>query len=143
MILLDTNVVSEIYKPKPNSSVVAWINSQPQEQLYLCTPVLAELRFGVELLDDGDRKNRLWATIERLRNELYRDRILSFDVPAALEYGRIAALRQKAGRRIGQIDGLVAAIACANGATVATRNTKHFDDLGIDVVDPFGFFAGQ
>ena len=137
MILLDTNIVSEVYKPRPDALVVNWIDAQPRDLLYLCTPVLAEMYFGIELLDEGDRKNRLRASIERLQNELYRDRILVFDVLSAIEYGQIAASRRKSGQRINQVDGLIAAIARANGATLATRNSRHFVDLGLNVIDPF------
>jgi predicted nucleic acid-binding protein len=137
MILIDTNVVSEIYRPQPNASVLAWLDAQPRDLLYVCTPVLAEMRFGVALLEPGLRKDRLRITIDRIENELYRDRILVFDVPSAAKYGRIAALRQKAGRIMGQLDGLIAAIALANSATLATRNTRDFTDLGLDVINPF------
>jgi predicted nucleic acid-binding protein len=137
MILLDTNIVSELYRPQPSAFVLTWLDRQSRDILYLCTPVLAEMHFGVALLDSGPRKDRLRTTINRIENELYRDRILVFDAPSAAEYGRIAALRQKAGRIMGRLDGLIAAIALANNATLATRNTRDFTDLGLDVIDPF------
>jgi predicted nucleic acid-binding protein len=137
MILLDTNVVSEIYRPRPSLLVLAWLDAQPREELYMCAPVLAELRFGLELLDESDRKERLRATIDRLQNELYHDRILAFDISAAIEYARIAALRQKAGNVMEQLDCLIAAIALANGANLATRNTRHFANIGLDLINPF------
>lgn len=137
MIVLDTNVVSEIYRPRPSGPVIAWLDAQPRTSLYLCTPVLAELRFGVELLEQSMRKDRLRATIDRLENEIYRDRILVFDAASAVEYGRLAASRQRAGRPIEQMDALIAAIALINGATLATRNDKDFADLGLDVFNPF------
>ena len=137
MIVLDTNVVSEIYRPRPNGSVIAWLDAQPRASLYLCTPVLAELRFGVERLEQSPREERLRATIDRLENEIYRDRILLFDAASAVEYGRLAASRQRAGRSIEQMDALIAAIALINGATLATRNDKDFAGLGLDVFNPF------
>ncbi|MBI3702540.1 MAG: type II toxin-antitoxin system VapC family toxin [Rhizobiales bacterium] len=137
MILLDTNIVSELYKPVPSSLVIAWLDVQPVDSLYLCTPVLAELRFGAELLDDGKRKDWLRATINQLENELYRERILVFDAASAAEYGRIAAARRRNGRTIQQMDGLIAAIALANRATLATRDINGFGDLGLDVINPF------
>lgn len=137
MIILDTNVVSEIYRPRPSRAVIAWLDAQPRASLYLCTPVLAELRFGVELLEPSSRRDRLRDSIDRLEIEIYRDRILAFDAASAVEYGRLAASRQRAGRPIEQMDALIASIALINGATLATRNEKDFADLGIDVFNPF------
>lgn len=137
MILLDTNVVSEVYRPRPNPSVMAWLDAQPAASLYLCTPVLAELRFGAEYLDEGKRRDWLCATIDRLEKELYRDRILVFDTASATAYGRIAAARRKAGQTMQQMDGLIAAIALANGVSLATRNERDFANLGLDVINPF------
>ena len=141
MILLDTNIVSELYTPKPRGSVVAWLNSQPNELLYLCTPVLAELRFGMECLGPSRRKEWLGSAIDRLENELYQDRILTFDRAAAAAYGAIAATRRLAGAAMQQMDALIAAIARANGAALATRNMQHFAGLGIDLINPFEITA--
>jgi toxin FitB len=137
MILLDTNVISEFYRPEPNAMVAAWADAQARGTLYLCTPVLAELRFGVERLAAGRRRDRLRDTIDRIENRLYRGRIIVFDAAAASEYGRVAANRQKAGRRIGQMDAMIAAIALIHGASLATRNTNDFDNLGLELVNPF------
>jgi len=137
MILLDTNVVSEIYRPEPSRIVIDWIDLQPRLSVYLCTPVLAELRYGMECLVDGARKDRLRATIERLEGNLYRDRILVLDTAAAAEYGHVAANCRKLGRPINQMDGLIAAIGLAHSAVLATRNAKDFSGLGLDLVNPF------
>lgn len=137
MILLDTNVVSETLQRQPNAAVIAWIDQQPSELMHLCTPVLAELRFGVERLDAGARKESLRAAINRFENELYRERILAFDIAASAEYGRLVAARRKIGRPIDQMDAFVAAIALSQGAILATRNTKHFADLGLELINPF------
>jgi toxin FitB len=137
VILLDTNVVSEALHPRPNLSVMAWINTQPYESLYICTPVLAELRFGLELLEEGRRKDYLRRAIDKIESEAFFGRIWPFDVAAAREYSNLAAERQKKGRRIDLMDGLVAAIARAQGAILATRNAAHFADLGIKLINPF------
>ena len=137
MILLDTNVVSEIYRPQPAAAVIGWIDSQPSTSLYLCTPVIAELRFGMERLPDGARKERIRNAIDRLESDLYRDRILTFDLAAAAEYGRLVAKRRKSGNVINPMDALIAAIGLANGAEVATRNIKDFADLGLELINPF------
>jgi predicted nucleic acid-binding protein len=137
VILLDTNIVSETLRPSPNRSVIVWLDAQPPESLYLCTPVIAELLFGVERLPAGTRKNRLRAAVDRLEVDLYRDRILTFDLAASKEYARIAASRAASGRTIGQMDVLIAAIAISYRTALATRNVKHFSDLGIDLINPF------
>jgi predicted nucleic acid-binding protein len=137
MILLDTNIVSEGLRARPNPVVLEWTDAQDYESLYLCTPVLAELRFGLELIDSGRRKDFLRRGIEKIEADLFLGRILPFDIPAAREYSYLAAERQKRGRRIDLMDGLVAAIARAHGAILATRNVNHFADLGLDVINPF------
>jgi predicted nucleic acid-binding protein len=137
MILLDTNVVSEGWKPKPNPQVVAWLNAQPADSVYVCIPVFAELRFGVELLDPGPRKDRLQAWVDRLETEVYQGQILTLDLLAAHEFGRLAACRQKSGRRMDPMDAMIAAIALAHGMTLATRDTQDFADLGLDLINPF------
>jgi hypothetical protein len=137
MILLDTNIISEIFRPQPDTAVIAWLDDQSRSLLYLCTPVLAELRFGLERLAPSQRQNRLRATIDQFENDLYRDRILVFDSAAASEYGRIAAKRQRAGRPIEQMDALIAAIALTHGAAIATRNMKDFAEVGLELINPF------
>lgn len=137
MILLDTNVVSEGWKPKPNPQVVAWLNAQPADSVYVCIPVFAELRFGVELLDPGPRKDRLQAWVDRLETEVYQGQILTLDLLAAHEFGRLAARLQKSGRRMDPMDAMIAAIALAHGMTLATRDTQDFADLGLDLINPF------
>ncbi len=137
MILLDTNVVSELYRPTPDASVVAWFDVQPYDLLYLCAPVLAELRYGMERLDDGRRKDALRGALDRLESELYRGRVLPFDVTCVAAYGRLVAARKKSGRTMQQMDALIAAIAAVNGAALATRNIEHFGGLGLELINPF------
>jgi predicted nucleic acid-binding protein len=143
MILLDTNIISEVYRPQPTAAVIGWIDSQPSASLYLCTPVIAELRFGMERLDAGPRKERIRTVIDRLENDLYRDRILTFDLAAAAEYGRLVAKRRKSGSAINPMDALIAAIGLANGAEIATRNIKDFADLGLVLINPFEMAGGR
>jgi hypothetical protein len=137
MILLDTNVISDPARPAPNLAVRAWLDAQPSASLFLCTPVLAELRFGVERLADGARKRRLRVAADQIEYDLYRDRILSFDASAASQYGRVAADRGRMGRRMGQMDALIASIALAHRAALATRDTEGFTDLGLELINPF------
>jgi predicted nucleic acid-binding protein len=137
MILLDTNVISEHLRPRPNPNVIAWIDAQPANEVYICTPVLAELRFGAERLSPGPKQSDLHAAIDRIESSLYQGRILPFDAAAAAQYGRLAANRERMGRCMGQMDGLIAAIALAHQATVATRDERDFAGLGFEVVNPF------
>lgn len=143
MIILDTNVVSESFRPNPNSNVVEWLNTQTASDIFICAPVLAELRFGIERLIDGARKDHLREAIERLQNEIFLDRILPFDVAAAIQYGRVVADRERMGRPIQQMDALIAAIGLSNQATLATRNTQDFTDLELALFDPFALSSSQ
>jgi len=95
------------------------------------------LRYGIERLEDGRQKELLLTSVNRFENELYRGRILSFDQPAAAHYARLTARRERQGRRIDQMDALIAAIAVTHGATLATRNERDFADIGLDIVNPF------
>jgi toxin FitB len=137
MILLDTNVISEGLTRRPHAVVKAWIDAQSMNVLYLCTPVLAELHYGAELLSDGIRKQQLRAAIDRIEEDLFPGRILALDVEAAREYARLTADRRKKGRPIDLMDAMIAAIARSQGAILATRNVDDFADLGIEIVNPF------
>jgi predicted nucleic acid-binding protein len=143
MIVLDTNVVSESWKPEPNPAVALWLNAQPTYSLYLCTPVLAELRFGIERLPNSRRRTFLESWVARLEAEAFRDRILPLDLAAAAEFGRLAARREKLGRRMEPMDALIAGIAASQGATLATRDTSDFDDLGLELINPFEVSASR
>jgi predicted nucleic acid-binding protein len=137
MIVLDTNVVSETFRDNANEQVLDWIDSQARRSLYLCTPVVAELRYGAERLAPGRRQAFLRAAIERSVDELFRDRILQFDVAATIAYSRLVVRREQLGRRIELMDALIAAIALTHGAAVATRDTQDFAELGLDLINPF------
>ena len=116
---------------------MAWIDAQVANTVHICTPVLAELRFGAERLELGRKQADLRAAIDEIESNLYRGRIFAFDIAAAAEYGRLVAKRERMGRRIEQMDALIAAIALTQGATLATRDIGDFADLGLEVVNPF------
>jgi predicted nucleic acid-binding protein len=143
MMLLDTNVVSEIWRDSPNPSVLAWLDSQPEQLLFICTPVVAELRYGVERLPDGKRKNRLRAAFEKLCSNGYRGRILSFDLESAICFGHLRAHRDRLGRPVELIDAMIAAVAVANRMVLVTRNVQDFSDIGLDLIDPFSADIGR
>ena len=139
MIVLDTNIVSEGFRAKPHPAVIGWIDARPHDTLFICSPVLAELRFGIALLKPGARQTTLQTAADTLEYDQYEGRILSFDARAAAAYGRLAAARQRSGKPIGLMDGLIAAIALANNADIATRDVYGFSELGLNVINPFEF----
>ena len=137
MIVLDTNVVSELLRPAPAQTVEAWLAVQDGATIYFTAVGEAELRLGVAILPAGRRRAALADAIEAMLEEDFRDRILPFGRDAAQAYAAIAASRRAAGRPISQFDCQIAAIACANDAAVATRNTGDYEGCGIDVIDPW------
>jgi predicted nucleic acid-binding protein len=141
MIILDTNVLSELLRPDPAKPVERWLSAQDGAKVYFSTVGEAELRHGVAILPAGKRRNALTTAIEGLLDEDFRDRILPFDRDAARAYATIAAVRRAAGRPISQFDCQIAAIARAHEATVATRNTSDYEGCGIDLINPWTFSA--
>lgn len=137
MIILDTDVVSEGLKARPDMLVQVWVDSHDSRILHLCAPVMAEIRYGAGLLPPGTKQDILQAAADRLENDLYENRILPFDTRAASVYGRIVAARQRIGKPIGPVDGMIAAIAISHGASVATRDTYGFSDIGLSIINPF------
>ncbi|MFN3219944.1 MAG: type II toxin-antitoxin system VapC family toxin [Acidimicrobiales bacterium] len=137
MLLLDTNVVSEVMRPQPSPSVVAWLAEQLPEHLHLSTITIAEIHFGLALLDDADRRADLVRRFERFVLDGFASRIIVFDQAAAVAYGAIAAGRRRAGHPIAVPDAQIAAIARTQRLTLATRNTRDFGDLELDLLDPF------
>ena len=137
MFILDTNVVSELMLPVPNASVVDWVAGQAASNLYLSTVTEAELRFGVEILPTGARRDRLLAVVEGILTEDFAGRILPFDSAAARAYALVAAARRAQRRSVDHADCQIAAIALSLGASVATRDTGDFEGGGIEVVNPW------
>ena len=137
MIILDTNIVSELLRPAPEPRVVAWLAAQDGAQVYLTTISEAELRYGVAILADGKRREALTEAVEGMLQDDFRERILPFDSPAAKAYAAIVTARRAAGRPISQSDCQIAAIGRARRAAIATRNTRDFEGCGIEVIDPW------
>lgn len=137
MIVVDTNVVSELLKPAPAPQVEAWLANQEGATVFFTAVGEAELRFGVAILPASRRRTILASTIEAMLDEDFRGRILPFDRVAARAYAVIAAERRAAGRPISQFDCQIAAIARTHEAAVATRNTGDFEGCGIAVIDPW------
>jgi len=137
MILLDTNILSELMRPAPANAVEAWLSVQPATSLFISAVTEAELRFGLALLPDGKRRNALATAMEGMLAEDFAGRILPFDRAAAAAYAEIAAERRKTGRPIAQFDAQIAAIARSRNAALATRNVPDFEDCGIQLVNPW------
>jgi predicted nucleic acid-binding protein len=137
VILLDTNVISQAMKPDGNSAVRSWLSSKLKSDLYLCAPVLAELWYGAEILPSGRKRDALLRACELIEREKFAGRILSFDQMSARHFARLRAIRKVAGEPLPVMDGVIASIAAAHSMTLATGNTKHFQDLGVPLVDPF------
>lgn len=137
MIIIDTNVISELLRPTPEPAVEAWLGAQDGLSIYLTAISEAELRFGVAIMINGKRRDGLATAIDRILRDNMAGRILPFDSAAARAYATIAATRRSAGRPIAQSDCQIAAIARAHGAPVATRNTPDFEDCGIDLTNPW------
>ena len=137
MILLDTNILSELMRPVPEKGVEQWLADQPDASVFISAITEAELRYGVALLPAGKRRSALTAVIEDMLGEDFTGRILPFDSAAAVAFAEIAATRRQAGRPIAQADAQIAAIARSRGAALATRNVPDFDGCGVDVVNPW------
>jgi toxin FitB len=137
MILLDTNVLSDAMLPKPDPAVIAWLDRQPRLSVWTSSVTVLELRFGIALLPRGRQRTRLEQALERTLSEMIEDRILALDTVAAEETAVLMADRQRRGRPVELRDAMIAGIAIARKATLATRNTRHFADLPITVVDPW------
>lgn len=137
MILLDTNVLSELMRPAPDAAVERWLTAQPDTSMFISAITEAELRYGAALLPSGKRRSTLTAEIEGMLDEDFGGRILPFDRLAAQAFAAIAADRRGAGRPISQADAQIAAIARSRGASLATRNVPDFDGCGIEVINPW------
>ena len=137
MIVLDTNVLSELIRRTPEPAVVDWIAAQPVASLFTTFVNEAEMRYGVAVLPDGARKAALESAVSGMFAEDFSGRVLAFDGPAARSYATLAANRRRLGRPISQFDALIAATARSRGASIATRNAADFANCGIDVIDPW------
>jgi len=137
MIVLDTNVISELMRAEPHAGVVAWLGRHPNTSLFTTTLTQAEIVYGLRLLADGKRRTALMEAADLLFETDMAGRVLPFDTNAAHFFALIAAERRAAGRPVSQIDCQIAAIARSRGAALATRNVRDFKGCGITVHDPW------
>jgi toxin FitB len=136
MIIIDTNVVSELMRPEPDPGVASWVRARDRRELRMTAISLAEVRYGIARLPDGRRKQVLLGAADEIFSA-FADQILPVDAAAAEHYAVIASSRERAGKPIPGFDALIAAVCRSQGATLATRNVSDFDGTGIEVINPW------
>jgi predicted nucleic acid-binding protein len=137
MILLDTNVLSALMQSEPDPAVVAWLDSEPAESIWTTSITVFEIRFGLEILASGRRRRMLEDAFDRMLADDFEGRVIPFDEAAAQWAGRFAAVRRRAGHSIEIRDAQIAGTAAARKAAIATRNIRHFEELGPKLIDPW------
>jgi len=137
MIILDTNVISEVMSLSPSPEVLAWLRAVPIFGLGTTTISIAEIRYGVARLPIGRRRSELEARFNNYRARIFDNRVFGFDGLAADAYGELVAARERRGRPLAGLDALIAAIASSRGLAVATRDVRDFEGCGILVIDPW------
>lgn len=137
MIVLDTNVVSELMRAQPHRGVLAWADRQAEHTLFTTTITLAEIRFGIAALPTGRRRTALQAAFEDSVRPVFGNRVLDFDEAASRAYAELRAGARARGDAIGDVDAMIAAITRAHRFVVATRDVEPFRAAGVDVVNPF------
>ena len=137
MIVLDTNVISELDRPRPDQYLVDWFTRTELSDLYLCAPVIAEIAFGGYRVLFRDNSERYLKALHLRVNVTFVGRILDFSTEAALKHGEIRSKLELSGDQVSLVDTQIAAICLVTGAALATRNTKDFQGLGIVLINPF------
>lgn len=137
MIILDTNVISELMKPEPYEIVLDWIRGQEQKNLAVSVITLAEISYGLERLPQGKRRADLQGRFERLVDQGFHDRVFQFESKSALLYGELCHIRLSQGLHLDAFDMLIAAIALVNDCAIATRNTSDFQGCSLQLLNPF------
>lgn len=137
MVVLDTNVVSELTRQTPNQDVFDWVAAQVKANLFLTAVTEAELRYGIARMDAGRQREELLRETESMLAFDFAGRILPFDGAAAREYADLRVSLESIGHPVGDMDLMIAAIARQRGAAVATRNTRDFADCGVPLINPW------
>lgn len=136
-LLLDTNVLSEVTRPTPDAGVLNWLHGLDEDRSFISVVSIAEIRRGVALMDAGRKREALADWLARDLPQRFEQRVLPVDEPVALAWGDLMALARRSGRGLSSMDGLIAATAVAQQLTLATRNTKDFEGLGLELFDPW------
>ncbi len=137
MIVLDTNVVSEIMKNSPSIHVLTWLDQQPVNQLFITAITVAEISYGINVLPNGKRQQLLESAFHNAVNGAFKHRILFFDDAAAQLYGKLMSHRKALGRPLSVLDGQIAAMTAAKQASLATRNIRDFENCNLELINPF------
>jgi predicted nucleic acid-binding protein len=137
MIILDTNVLSALMRHSAEKKVVEWLDKQPRTSIWTTSVTILEIRYGLQILPAGKRRSALIQTFEKVLVDKIESRVAPFDTAAAQQAGDLIALRHRQGRPEELRDTMIAGIVLASHATLATRNTSHFEDLSVPVVNPW------
>ncbi len=137
MIILDTNIISEMMKSVPAEKVSSWLDQQEVNQLYITTITIAEISYGLNVLPKGSRRQLLENAFNKTIHAAFKHRVLPFDESAAHLYGKMMGHRKELGRPLSVLDGQIAAIARMQDATLATRNIRDFANCEVDLINPF------
>jgi len=137
MIILDTNVVSELMRPSPDSRVLHWFSGQAAEDLHVTAVTMAEILYGIELISTSRRREAVRAGAEKMFEAVFADRILTFEDRTARSFSQIASSRRRQGKPMSEFDAQIAAITRVHGATLATRNPYVFEGCGVRLVNPW------
>jgi predicted nucleic acid-binding protein len=136
-LLLDTNVLSEVTKPRPHEGVLKWLHGLDEDRTFISIVSIAEIRGGIALMDSGRKRDALDEWLAHDLPQRFESRILPVEGLVALAWGDLMALAKRSGRGLASMDGLIAATAVAHQSTLTTRNTKDFEGFGIDIIDPW------
>ena len=137
MIVLDTNVISALMRREPEKPVVKWLDAQPAASVWITAITVMEIRFGLQTMPKGRRQDALVRAFEMMLESMIEGRIASFDAEAGIQAAELMAQRKRKGRPSEVRDTMIAGIVLANRATLATRNTQHFEDLPVTVINPW------
>jgi predicted nucleic acid-binding protein len=137
VIVLDTNVISELMRPVPKPAVLAWVDAQSDRDLWLCSVMVSELLYGLARLPPGARRAQLTQAFEAMLAQDFAGRVLTFDLSAAVVNADLVSAREQLGQPLAMADAQIAATCLAHGARLATRNTRHFEGLGLVLLNPW------
>jgi len=137
MIVLDTNIISALMRKEPEKPVVSWLDTQPAASVWITAITVMEIRFGLQTMPSGRRQNALLRSFELMLKNMIEGRIASFDAEAGIQAAQLMAQRKRAGRPAEVRDTMIAGIVLANRASLVTRNTQHFQDLPLTVINPW------
>ena len=138
MIILDTNILSSLMQKKPDKRIIKWLDEIDPQLIWTTSITVFEIKYGIELLASGKKKNQLHTAFETMLRLHYHNRVIEFEINSALATGELAAVHKKAGHNVDARDLQIAGIALSKGASIATRNEKDFQYCNLDLINPWG-----